>query len=144
MRESYQNRSTLGGSIVARTINESECVNPRIVGQISDTSERDNLAADGVASVPSAAPRGWPPVPEPDVRRPPMATAKSKVERMLPGVTATLTLDVDGQSITVPMEAREFSTGSVGFYLSQRVPGQDGRKYQVGVNATLIHSKDAS
>lgn len=57
------------------------------------------------------------------------------------GTEARMTLEVDGGGSTVPLKARTFSTGSVGFSGQTKVDGEDGRRYQVSVNVILIGSK---
>lgn len=53
----------------------------------------------------------------------------------------SVTLKLDGAEVTMPLDPRTFSSGSVGFYQQGKVQGSDGRRYQVGVTATLIGSK---
>lgn len=57
----------------------------------------------------------------------------------LPAATCQLTLD--GATVSPTMLAKEFSTGSKGFSWQGKVDGQDGRRYQVNVQAILIGSK---
>jgi hypothetical protein len=62
---------------------------------------------------------------------------------------ASLKLTVDGAEVTVgltPRDDREggkgrMSSGSVGYNLTTKLEGADGRRYQVGLNAVLIGSK---
>ena len=55
----------------------------------------------------------------------------------------SITIELDGAVVTAPLAARTFSSGSVGFHAQAKVVGADGRRYQLGVNATLIGSKPA-
>lgn len=70
-----------------------------------------------------------------------MATTVTREVSLPDGIAAAVTLDIDGGSLTAPLKAREFSTGSQGFSGQLKVDGADGRRYQVSVNAVLIHSK---
>ena len=54
---------------------------------------------------------------------------------------ASLRIVVDGAEITVPLNRKQFSTGSLGYHAQGKVDGADGRRYQMGVNLTLIGSK---
>lgn len=54
---------------------------------------------------------------------------------------ARLALDVDGGSVSAPLRARRFSTGSAGFHWQGKVEGSAGRRYQVNVTVTLIGSR---
>jgi hypothetical protein len=59
-------------------------------------------------------------------------------------ITASMTLDVDGGTLTAPLKERTFSTGSTGFSGNGlKLNGTDGRRYQVSVNVVLIGSKPA-
>lgn len=53
-----------------------------------------------------------------------------------------ITVVVGGQESTLIADPREFSTGSLGFYAQGKVLDKDGRRFQVGVNVTLVGSKD--
>lgn len=55
--------------------------------------------------------------------------------------TATITVEVDGGTVTLNGKAREFSTGSKGFTVNGKAEGSDGRRYQVSANLILIGSK---
>jgi len=59
---------------------------------------------------------------------------------------ASIVLNVDGAQGTISMARRDdgthrFSTGSAGYFGIAKLEGQDGRRYQVNVTATLIGSK---
>lgn len=58
----------------------------------------------------------------------------------LDGVEATLTLTIDGGTMTIPLKARTFKTGSLGFQGQGKVEGKHGR-FQCNLNAVLIGSK---
>jgi len=55
--------------------------------------------------------------------------------------SARIALDIDGGTLGLTMSPRTFSTGSLGFSAQGKVIGDDGRKYQVNVNAVLVGSK---
>lgn len=61
---------------------------------------------------------------------------------MLPA-GASVRIVLDGAELVLPLNGREFSTGSLGYHGQTKVDGADGRRYQVGVTATLIGSKPA-
>lgn len=54
---------------------------------------------------------------------------------------ATVVVKLDGAEATVPVEARQFKTGSVGYFVQGKVAGAKGRRYQLNLTATLIGSK---
>ena len=56
----------------------------------------------------------------------------------------SITIELDGAVVTAPLTARTFASGSVGFHAQSKVVGADGRRYQLGVNATLIGSKPSA
>lgn len=64
---------------------------------------------------------------------------------------ASIRLVVDGSEMTLPLTARDdrtggrgrFSSGSAGYHGQTKVDAADGRRYQVGITATLIGSKPA-
>lgn len=70
-----------------------------------------------------------------------VASTKQAPATLPDGITATFALDVDGGTLSAPMSARTFGTGSVGFSTAGKVSGADGRRYQVSVNVVLIGSK---
>lgn len=70
-----------------------------------------------------------------------MANGRDEVLAAIAAEAASLALTVDGGSVTVPLTARRFSTGSAGYHWQGKVDGQDGRRYQVNITATLIGSK---
>jgi hypothetical protein len=51
------------------------------------------------------------------------------------------TLRIDGAEVTVPLNPKQFSTGSTGAFWQGKVDGADGRRYQTQVTLTLIGSK---
>lgn len=55
--------------------------------------------------------------------------------------TLTVTVEVEGSTVTLTGKAREFSTGSKGFTVNGKAEGKDGRRYQVSANVILIGSK---
>ena len=68
-----------------------------------------------------------------------MAETKDRAAALPSGATVRIMLD--GAEVQVPLNAREFSTGSVGYHAQGKVDGADGRRYQLGITATLIGSK---
>ena len=67
-----------------------------------------------------------------------MAASKSTV--VLPD-GASVVLRIDGAELTLPIDARTFKSGSLGYYGQTKVSGADGRRYQVGITATCIGTK---
>lgn len=59
----------------------------------------------------------------------------------LPVDGAGVTVSLDGAEQTLPLEARQFSSGSVGYFVQTKVIGGKGRKYQLNITATLVNSK---
>ncbi len=57
------------------------------------------------------------------------------------GIACTLTVLVDGATVTLQGKAKRFSTGSEGFTLQGKAEGSDGRRYQVSGNVIRIGSK---
>lgn len=53
----------------------------------------------------------------------------------------SVVVKVDGAEVTIPVDARQFSTGSVGYFVQSKVAGAKGRRYQLNLTATLIGSK---
>jgi hypothetical protein len=56
----------------------------------------------------------------------------------------------DGSSVTMTADPRMFSTGSIGYYISEKLMSNvtvDGKtlgvKYQAGLNLTVVGSKDS-
>jgi len=56
---------------------------------------------------------------------------------------ATIKLTIEGQETDIFVPYKEFSTGSKGFYASEKVTMRDdtGRRYQCGFTITRINSK---
>lgn len=52
-----------------------------------------------------------------------------------------LTLEIKGHEETYPVNAKEFKTGSRGFFASGKFTAKDGRRYQLVVNIVEIGSK---
>lgn len=65
-----------------------------------------------------------------------------RIAKYLGTEPSRIVLAVGGQETTLVAEPREFSTGSLGFYAQGKVLDKDGHKYQVGINITLVGSKD--
>lgn len=57
------------------------------------------------------------------------------------GATLTLTVEVEGRTVTLSGKVKEFSTGSLGFTVNGKADGEEGRRYQVSGNVILIDSK---
>ena len=53
----------------------------------------------------------------------------------------TATIIIDGKKLELILKAKNFSTGSKGFWAGQKLAMNDGRRYQVQVQAVLIGSK---
>ena len=58
--------------------------------------------------------------------------------------TAKVTIVVAGATETIIAEAKQFKTGSRGFYGQGKVQAADGRRFQVSVNIVEIGSKGKS
>jgi len=54
---------------------------------------------------------------------------------------AKVTIEVAGRTATIIADAKQFKTGSRGFYGQGKVEGTDGRRFQVSVNIVEIGSK---
>jgi hypothetical protein len=54
---------------------------------------------------------------------------------------AKVTIEVAGRTATILADAKQFKTGSRGFYGQGKVEGTDGRRFQVSVNIVEIGSK---
>lgn len=54
---------------------------------------------------------------------------------------AKVTIEVAGVTVTIVAAAKQFKTGSRGFYGQGKVEGTDGRRFQVSVNIVEIGSK---
>ena len=57
---------------------------------------------------------------------------------------ASVKLVLDGGEVLFPMDARAFSSGSIGYWAGGKLQGEDGRKYQVNMTAVLIGSRPAA
>jgi len=55
--------------------------------------------------------------------------------------SAKVTIEVAGRSATIVADAKQFRTGSRGFYGQGKVEGTDGRRFQVSINIVEIGSK---
>ena len=55
--------------------------------------------------------------------------------------SARVTIEVAGATATIVADAKQFKTGSRGFYGQGKVQGTDGRRFQVSVNIVEIGSK---
>ncbi len=53
----------------------------------------------------------------------------------------TATIIIDGKTLELILNEKEFSTGSKGFWTGDKLTMSDGRRYQVQVQAVLIGSK---
>ena len=53
----------------------------------------------------------------------------------------TATIVIEGQTLDLILTEKVFSTGSKGFWAGDKLLMNDGRKYQVQVQAVLIGSK---
>ena len=53
----------------------------------------------------------------------------------------TATMIIDGKKLELILKAKIFSTGSKGFWAGEKLAMNDGRRYQVQVQAVLIGSK---
>lgn len=60
------------------------------------------------------------------------------------GETAKVMIEVPGGSSTLIAEARQFKTGSRGFYAQGKVQAADGRRFQVTTSIVEIGSKHKS
>lgn len=58
--------------------------------------------------------------------------------------TAKVTVEVGGRVATIIAEAKQFKTGSHGFYGQGKIQDSDGRRFQVTVNIVEIGSKDTN
>ena len=54
---------------------------------------------------------------------------------------AKVTIEVAGRTATIIADAKQFKTGSRGFYGQGKVEGTDGRRFQVSINIVEIGSK---
>jgi hypothetical protein len=52
-----------------------------------------------------------------------------------------VTIEVAGATATIAADAKQFKTGSRGFYGQGKIQGTDGRRFQVSVNIVEIGSK---
>jgi hypothetical protein len=52
-----------------------------------------------------------------------------------------VTIEVAGRTATIVADAKQFRTGSRGFYGQGKVEGTDGRRFQVSINIVEIGSK---
>lgn len=66
-----------------------------------------------------------------------------KLLEILEGMVSKATLEVDGQQVNVTLQGKRFSTGSAGWHYQGKLEGQDGRRYQVQIQAVVIGSKVA-
>lgn len=57
---------------------------------------------------------------------------------------ASLRLVVDGAEVTIPLTRKQFKTGSIGYHAQAKVEGSEARRYQLGLNLTLIGSRPKS
>jgi hypothetical protein len=57
------------------------------------------------------------------------------------GEFAKVTVEVAGATGTIVADAKQFKTGSRGFYGQGKVQAPDGRRFQVSVNVVEIGSK---
>jgi len=64
-----------------------------------------------------------------------MAAAKTEPTQ------GSVALKVDGAEMTVPIGAKQFASGSRGYFWQGKVEGSDGRRYQTQVSLVLIGSK---
>ena len=64
--------------------------------------------------------------------------SKARTEALEPG---RVVLTIDGAEVPLTMTPKEFASGSYGYFAQGKVDGQDGRRFQVGINATVIGSK---
>lgn len=55
--------------------------------------------------------------------------------------SAKVTIEVGGRVATITAEAKQFKTGSRGFYGQGKIEDSDGRRFQVTVNIVEIGSK---
>jgi len=53
----------------------------------------------------------------------------------------TATIIIDGKKLELILKEKKFSTGSKGFWAGEKLAMNDGRRYQVQVQAVLIGSK---
>ena len=53
----------------------------------------------------------------------------------------TATIIIEGKKLELILKAKDFSTGSKGFWAGEKLAMSDGRRYQVQVQAVLIGSK---
>ena len=58
--------------------------------------------------------------------------------------TAKVTIEVAGTTETIIAEAKQFRTGSRGYYGQGKVQVADGRRFQVSINIVEIGSKGKS
>lgn len=59
-------------------------------------------------------------------------------EKPLPIVT----VGMDGDPVPMGVKAREFKTGSVGYYVWGKITHSNGKRYQVSMNLVEIGSKN--
>jgi hypothetical protein len=55
--------------------------------------------------------------------------------------SAKVIIEVAGATATIMADAKQFKTGSRGFYGQGKVEGTDGRRFQISVNIVEIGSK---
>jgi hypothetical protein len=55
--------------------------------------------------------------------------------------SAKVIIEVAGAKATIVADAKQFKTGSRGFYEQGKVEGTDGRRFQISVNIVEIGSK---
>ena len=53
----------------------------------------------------------------------------------------TATIIIEGKKLELILKEKNFSTGSKGFWAGEKLAMNDGRRYQVQVQAVLIGSK---
>lgn len=70
-----------------------------------------------------------------------MADVKDVLLDAIQAEPGTVEIELDGQRVRVALDARRFGTGSAGYFWQGKLQGQDGRRYQVQVQATVIGSK---
>ncbi len=58
--------------------------------------------------------------------------------------SAKVTIEVGGRVETIIAEAKQFKTGSRGFYGQGKIKDSDGRRFQVTVNIVEIGSKSTN
>lgn len=67
------------------------------------------------------------------------AVAEEHRAETLAGPAGTVSLNIGGQ-YDILAGAREFGTGSYGWYANDKITLPDGRRIQVGVTATVVNS----